>query len=297
MEIAILNFPGFYESSLSQVIDSDMEQFIEYRSEEQESEYPKPLQVDLSRVVWDGNFLNYAIAQEHIAESWLADFDSYAGSELDMKRNMWIYSWADKRKKRHKVDSIGLRFAAIDSPKYYNFQTDRLICDISLTTLRRLFALSRAENHKRFEAEIRRRFTSRDGFISFYSNRLADWLEKPLAEYDHNEAGTLLAALVEALVEDGDSSYYWGIEDSYSAFDKAFDFSGFDAAVMEKRAELLRQWLDSDDRESALRWRANHTEAFRAIVAADPDSFPDSDESGGFYRCPETPDMFQHEAQ
>lgn len=286
MEIAILNFPGFYESSLSQAIDSDMESFIE----NYEQEYPEPLRADLSRVLWDGNFLSYAIAQEHIAESWLADFDSYAGSELNMTRNIWIHSWADGHKKRRKVDSIGLRFAEIDSPNFYNFSTDRLICNISLTTLRRLFALSRAEGHARFKAEVRRRFTSRDGFISFYSNRLADWLEKPLADYDHNEAGALLAAL---LGDCHDESFYWGVEDSYSAFDKAFDFSGFDTAVMEKRAELLRDWLDSDDRESALRWRANHTEAFRAIVAADPDLFPDSDESGGFYRCPETPDMFE----
>lgn len=294
MEIAILNFPGFYESGLSQAIDSNLESFIENRSEEQDSEYPEALRVDLSDIVWCGNFLDYSIAHEHIAESWLADFDNHAGDVLNMQRSMWVYSWADKRKKRHKADSIGLQFVAIDSPRYYNFSTDRLICNISLTTLRRIFTLSRADGHARFAAEIRRRFTSRDGFISFYSNRLADWLEKPLADYDHNEAGTLLAAIIGDYSEE---SFYWGIEDSYDAFVNAFDLDGFDAAVMEKRAELLRQWLDSDDRESALRWRANHTDAFRAIVAADPDSFPDSDESGGFYRCPETPDMFQHEVQ
>jgi hypothetical protein len=44
---------------------------------------------------------------------------------------------------------------------------------------------------------IKERHTSRDGFISFYSNNFDDWV-KPLSKYDHNELGTLLTAYAES---------------------------------------------------------------------------------------------------
>jgi len=86
------------------------------------------------------------------------------------------------------------------SPKYYNFSTDRVFARVSETAIRscyNLFAEGKGCPHSPFhilEKLIKESFTSRDGFRSHYSNKLADWLAKPLNEWDHNEVMTLLVA-------------------------------------------------------------------------------------------------------
>ena len=87
---------------------------------------------------------------------------------------------------------IAMTFESMKSPKEYNFTTDVIYCEISLDEVKRI----RAEtNEKAFRDKIRERFTSYDGFISFYSNDLDDWDE--IETWDHNEVGTLIAAYVE----------------------------------------------------------------------------------------------------
>jgi len=87
---------------------------------------------------------------------------------------------------------IAMTFESLKSPSEYNFTTDVIYCEISLDEVRRL----RAEtSEKAFRDKIRERFTSYDGFISFYSNDLDEWDE--IETWDHNEVGTLIEAYVE----------------------------------------------------------------------------------------------------
>lgn len=80
---------------------------------------------------------------------------------------------------------------------------------------------------------IKKRFTSYDGFISFYSNRIEDWLDKPLTEWDHNELGTLLYALWDS---DDDYAVYNCMGDAAcKAFNEGFDFKRFEQEVEELR--------------------------------------------------------------
>ena len=91
----------------------------------------------------------------------------------------------------------GHKFAALQSPKYYNFSTDRIFARIDFEAVQQLFDVVQ---HATLEAVIKSRFTSYDGFISHYSNQLDAWLDKPLAEWDSNEIETLLqAAIIDAL--------------------------------------------------------------------------------------------------
>lgn len=93
---------------------------------------------------------------------------------------------------------FNLEFEKFSSPREYNFTTDRLFCFIDDNDLAKL---ATALNSREFAVLVMERFTSRDGFSSFYSNNIAEWLAKPLADYDHNELGTLLDAYLEIETE------------------------------------------------------------------------------------------------
>lgn len=295
-------FPGLYHSWLSQELDNEEERFIEYEcdeNEEGEKAFPEPLRIaspDLADILYRA--MDYSAAHLSLAKAYTDAFDAWAGEALGFTRSGWRGVWGRKpdgsygklRRERYRFDSLGAKFEEMTSPREYNFTTDRIFCELSGRTVARLFRMSREDNHARLAACIRERFTSRDGFISHYSNRLADWLEKPLADWDHNELGTLLRALL----PDDDDALMWMTlegETGWKAMNEVLNWAKFNEFRTEKRAELLRDWLD-DDREAALIWRAHNRDAFAAIVAADPAAFPDAESDGGFYRCDKTPDMF-----
>lgn len=84
-----------------------------------------------------------------------------------------------------------MRFESLQSPKEYNFTTDRIFCEIDLEEAVWIRALVPDEILSAVAAE---QFTSRDGFISFYSPNVADWGD--MEDWDHNQLGVLMVALV-----------------------------------------------------------------------------------------------------
>ncbi|MBU0564894.1 MAG: hypothetical protein KJ890_15500 [Gammaproteobacteria bacterium] len=87
---------------------------------------------------------------------------------------------------------VALTFHKLESPREYNFETDRIICEISLDEVKRL----RAEtSEKPFRDFARQRFTSRSGFISFYPPDVDGWGD--IETWDLNQVGTLLEAYIE----------------------------------------------------------------------------------------------------
>ena len=88
---------------------------------------------------------------------------------------------------------FSLKFQDINSPKFYNFTTDRLIALISLKDLRRLVKYVKPHEDI-LEGVIKKHFTSRDGFMSFYSNSLEEWKTKKVQDLDLNEIMTYLEA-------------------------------------------------------------------------------------------------------
>ena len=87
---------------------------------------------------------------------------------------------------------ISLEFESLRSPKYYNFETDRIFCKISDSEIVRIFSLTKKETLKE---KIKERFTSCSGFISHYPNDLESWDQDPTT-WDHNELGTLIEAYI-----------------------------------------------------------------------------------------------------
>lgn len=304
-------FPGFYNSLLSDAIDHEESQFIENRLNESdhetdESSYPEPMRLDHDSL-WSAlnGASDYGAMYNAIARMYLDAFDYAAAQALGVtaRARVTFYSWADKRKVKRieRRDSLRMAFEEMTSPRGYNFQTDRLFALMPLTELRRMFAKSKAEGHETLAYVIRWRFTSCSGFISGYSNRLDDWTSKPLAEWDHNEYSTLLIAALEMAGVDVDDmereASFAALEDegAYQAWEGGVDWSKFDAAVSEARAERLAQWLESDE-SAALDWIKNNPGEAGELVKLDSDlsAAIEAIEAARLvcYRCDQTPDMF-----
>ena len=87
----------------------------------------------------------------------------------------------------HEFGINSLKFESLSSPREYNFTTDRIFCTIEYADLCRLMATFDLPD---FAAYVREKFTSRDGFISFYDADLSAW--GAVSSWDHNQCGTAL---------------------------------------------------------------------------------------------------------
>lgn len=68
-----------------------------------------------------------------------------------------------------------IEYQELVSPKYYNFKTDSINIEIEIKDLNEIIAYLQ-DNEEEFAEYIKDKYTSRDGFISSYSNDSIDWL-------------------------------------------------------------------------------------------------------------------------
>lgn len=88
---------------------------------------------------------------------------------------------------------LDLVFESIDSPRYYNYTTDRLFCDAKED---QLISLYNKVDQKILEEMIKENHTSRPGFDSYYSNDINDESWHNPAHYDHNQWLTVIDAYI-----------------------------------------------------------------------------------------------------
>lgn len=69
-----------------------------------------------------------------------------------------------------------IEFVEIDSPREYNFRTDRLVLNIEYDERELMYLLQREKED--FDAYLRANWTSYDGFISFVANSYDEFMEK-----------------------------------------------------------------------------------------------------------------------
>lgn len=188
----IINIPfaGFYNSKYSSELDAVQERFVEYEVEKNPG-----LDPDIpNNALW--HCADYGKAYDYIARQYVDQFNQYLIDEYEL--------------------DLDLKFESMTSPREYNFQTDRIFCEISEENVRKLRS---AVSDPALRQAIKQRFTSCDGFISSYPNNLEDW--PPLEQWDHNELGTLLVALLSD-AEDWDWKI-WEVMQDRNVFDVAFD--------------------------------------------------------------------------
>jgi len=156
-------FAGFYESWHDQLIDDAGEQL--FRGDSGDIDHP-----DLYEMFW--SHLPYPEVRERYARQFVTELAESIG--------------------------IPLEFEEMTSPRFYNFETDRLFAKVNRADLAKML---RAVRGSRLNDWIKGQFTSRSGFISFYPNDISRWPR--IADWDHNHVGAALACYVEKLREDG----------------------------------------------------------------------------------------------
>lgn len=308
-----LPFSGFYGSEYSEAVDHAESSWAEYHADESngetdddyESAWPAPLRLDLGDLIY--RHADYSAAYRDIARDYVAAFDDLAGEAFGMTRPAKRRVWRDGAMTSETYDaaSIGMTFESMDSPREYNFSTDRVYGLIPLKVMRELFRRSKAEGHATLAAVVADRFTSRSGFISSYPSDLGDWLAEAgrLQDWDHNALGTLLiAGLRMAGVTFGEGSAYdyespesrlfestVGDEGADTAWSNAVDWAAFDSARLEARGEKLADWLE-EDADAAKVWIYANGERAAALAAVESSINLDLGEVET--RCTETLDMF-----
>lgn len=221
-------FGGFYDSIWSSALDQEQEQFAENEADaEQKNALAPELKLKATHFAEAlADALDYGKACEYVARDYAETFSTILGEELGL-------------------DDLGLTFEEMTSPRFYNFETDRIFVSIPFRVVEELFKRSEADNHHRtLGSLIEKRFTSRSGFASYYSNKLADWLEKkPLDQWDHNEIETLLLAnMSKGGVEDIENDVYDRMyENFYHAMDQAVDWSKYETRISFMRASRLEE--------------------------------------------------------
>ena len=201
-KITTIPFAGFYESMWAEGLERAEEMHLEYL--EQKEGVAMLASTD---AIWKAS--DYRAMCNYVARKYVDYLNDYIKDKFDL--------------------DLDLKFESMQSPREYNFTTDRIFCEISDENLRKLRTFVPEDE---LRLAIKTRFTSRSGFISGYPNTLDDWNPDPTT-WDHNEIGTLFVAL---LGEGGD--WEWDIlEQMHEVFDQAFDI-GVDWAKFD---ELLKE--------------------------------------------------------
>jgi hypothetical protein len=91
-----------------------------------------------------------------------------------------------------KFEFTSLKFESLESPKYYNFSTDRIFAEIDLEELRDI--RFNKVDFATFEKHAKEMFTSRDGFASFYDPDISTWGD--FDDWDHNQYTCLIEAYI-----------------------------------------------------------------------------------------------------
>ena len=197
----VLDFPGFYESVLSEALDDAENMEAENIAEN----HPEP---ELQAI--------HDAMYKH--SDYSKGFDAIARASVD-----WL---------NHVLEDTGIKltFDSMESPREYNFTTDALF--VAINDPARLYADT---NTASLNAVIEERFTSGPGFHSFYSNDPDAWRAKPLDEWDHNELGALLTAYLRQRAEeeglDQHDMLEWMQEDFYSAVSDQVDWDALYATL------------------------------------------------------------------
>jgi len=165
--LTAIPFSGFYESLHSSAIDDSINQEF---SDDQGIE-----NAELSYRAWDS--MQWGNVRNEYAKEYAKSF----GHEFGIK---------------------SLSFESMTSPREYNFSTDRIFCEIDYAEL---CCIIKTFDLKAFADYVRERFTSRDGFISFYPAELSEWGK--VETWDHNQCGTALEFY--AIQESGGEYDHW----------------------------------------------------------------------------------------
>ena len=136
----VIKFGGFYNSIHSSIIDNDIDSYIEYMNDENDTELKE----------YDYNF-NYSDMYNQYLKQYISDYIDF----IELEYNLNI-----------KINDISLY-----SPKEYNFKTDEIDCFISKSDEIKLIKYFKKDND--FLEYLKDDTKSYDGFWSHYTYETA----------------------------------------------------------------------------------------------------------------------------
>ena len=200
--IATIPFQGFYNSLYSYSIEGEIESSLDWYTE------------DYGLTEAQRDTLANGYLEKNVSEFYYNVSKDYAEAFIyEIEREAGL--------------SLNARFESIESPKEYNFQTDRLFIELPEASAVAFINYILANHKEELEKLIAQRFTSRSGFISHYDNTLEAWGD-PI-EWDLNQIGTCFEIFeyLEHEIYDGHDIYESisnGLADTLSdAADKMLD--------------------------------------------------------------------------
>lgn len=165
-KIAIqLPFSGFYHSIHDMYIDNHIEYELEYL--ESELGYTDD-QLDIIKDIFYD--MDYAPIRKAICEHYINAYNAVFYDEYDIH--------------------LDLEYSDLISPKFYNFETDRLYALIDESVYKDVTALINSED---FKVMLKDKFKCRDGFMPFQST---------LDAIDNNDTVLFSAELLEQLLSE-----------------------------------------------------------------------------------------------
>jgi hypothetical protein len=212
-----LPFAGFYESKWSGMIEEEERRFIENAKQEPDDEFHDIAKHDEGAELFELLFkhTNYSVAYGAIAREYADNFGEYFTRETGFE--------------------LQTSFEEMTSPRFYNFETDRVFALVPIAYLYLIYRKLRAEYRGELARTIHSRHSSRSGFHSFYSNNIEEWEDKPFSTWDHNEYETLLLAAMASQGVDADqlewSIYEDWADSGYREWEQAVDWPALEAAV------------------------------------------------------------------
>lgn len=166
--IARIPFAGFYETLHDHELDDALNQMLSDES---------------------GNPNENLVARAYDLVDWHAAQTAYAKA------------YAENFCAEFKIEAT---FESMTSPREYNFETDKVWIEMTETEARRILGET---NDKSLRDTAKEMFTSRSGFISFYSPDIDTWGD--IAEWDHNHLYCLLSAYAEQETDHSDGFDSW----------------------------------------------------------------------------------------
>jgi len=216
---ARIPFGGFYESMWSEGIDEEERQYAEELAEEHCIPVNKVAELFFKHT-------HYRVAHNEVAREYALDFQKVINSELKL--------------------NVFMTFQEMTSPKYYNFETDKIFVEISYPDVLRL---ARKVGRNALRKAAKAMFTSYDGFISFYSPDISTW--GPMRTWDYNQLYALMQAAADLVSEqDFDWLMYEDCNGIFStAFDKACDWQTvmLEIGKLVGAKELAKELEEQDD--------------------------------------------------
>lgn len=160
----IIPFDGFYESYSNDILDTGINNDIDFLPMTEDE------LLKFSNLYYG---CDWGKIHKEYAKLYCESFNKWLNDETSLNHN------------------VTLEFESLHSPKYYNYETDKIYAYISLEDINFLFKHTKPET---LSLICKERFTSYDGFISHYDNDYTNWGD--VKDWDHNQLETLLLSFI-----------------------------------------------------------------------------------------------------